>query len=408
MTFKTRFTTAIATGAVLVNALAPVALANTITVSGNGAFSNSAVNVSNNTTTVVNQTNDANITNHIDSNASTGGNTSNFNGGNTTIKTGNATTDVNVTSAVNLNQASLSTCGTCNGGATDVTISGNLPYSDNDVAVNSNNNVVLNQNNDANINNQINANASTGKNDSSYNVGDSVIWSGDASASVAVSNLANANIAQLGGNGSAGGSSVTISGNGAFSDNGVALNQNSAVVLDQNNDARIRNDVDANAKTGGNDSQFNTGGKTVVKTGNASNDVDVDNFVNFNSADLDCGCVLDDLDVTVAKNGADSWNTVDAAANNAVVDAQDNDAHLWNDVDGDAKTGANDVSFSTGDVNSDPMVKTGDANSSTGVNNSGNVNVLTNGNTLHLPGDWEVGTSFDLSGLWVLLHGWMA
>ena len=40
MTFKTRLTTAIATGAVLLNALAPIAAADTITVSGNGAFSN--------------------------------------------------------------------------------------------------------------------------------------------------------------------------------------------------------------------------------------------------------------------------------------------------------------------------------------------------------------------------------
>ena len=411
MTFKSRITTAIATGAVLVNALAPVALANTVTVSGNGAFSNSAVNVTNNNSNVVSQTNDANITNHIDSNATSGGNSSNFNtGGNTTIKTGNVTNDVNVTNAANLNQATLSNCGTCNGGATNVTVSGNGAYSDNGVKVNNNNNAVLNQNNDANINNKINANSSTGKNDSSYNVGDSVIWTGDASTNVSVGNLANANVAQLGGNGTAGSSSVTISGNGAFSDNGVALNQNSAVVLNQDNNARIRNDVDANSKTGGNDSQFNTGGLTFVHTGDVkANDVNVDNAANFNAASLDCGCVLGGLDVKVAGNGAESWNAVDAAANNAVVDAQNNDSHLFNDVDGNAKTGANDVSFSTGDVNGDPFIHTGDVNSSTGVHNSGNVNVLnSDGTTLHLPGNLEVGTSFDLSGLWTLLHGWMA
>lgn len=411
MTFKTRFTTAIATGAVLVNALAPIALANTVTVSGNGAFSNSAVNVSNNSNTVVNQTNDANITNHVDSNASTGGNSSNFNtGGNTTIKTGNATNNVNVTNAANLNQASLSNCGSCNGGATNVTVKGNGAYSDNGVSVNNGNNVLLNQDNRANFNNRIDADSKTGGNDTSYNTGgDSVILTGNAKTNVKVGNLANANVAELGGHGNAGSASVTVDGNGAFSTNGVALNNSSAVVLGQNNDARIRNNVDADAKTGGNDSQFNTGGFTGISTGNAKTKVAVDNMANFNAASLDCGCVLDGLDVKVAGNGAESWNSVDAAAANAIVDAQDNDAHLFNDVDGDAKTGANDLGFSTGDVHGDPVIYTGNAKSNTGVHNSGNVNVLDNGgDTLHLPGNWEVGTSFDLSGLWTLLHGWMA
>src|SRR5580692_3872365 len=102
MNFKSRFVTAIATGAVLVSALAPLANADTVTVSGNGALSGSVVNVSNSSNTVVNQTNNANISNNINTNASTGGNSSTFNtGGNTTIKTGNANNTVNVSNAAN-------------------------------------------------------------------------------------------------------------------------------------------------------------------------------------------------------------------------------------------------------------------------------------------------------------------
>src|ERR1700722_17881078 len=124
MTFKSRLTTAIATGAVLINALAPLAMADsTITVAGNGADSHSGVNVSNNSVANVTQTNVANITNNVTSNASTGGNSSSFN-------TGDANNTVNVTNAANANQANLSNCG-CNGSGANVTVGGSDPAAGN-------------------------------------------------------------------------------------------------------------------------------------------------------------------------------------------------------------------------------------------------------------------------------------
>ena len=408
MTYKTRITTAIATGAVLVNALAPIALANTVTESGNGAFSDNTVKVTTSTNNVVNQTNNADIVNKVSSNASTGGNSASLNtGGNTTIKTGAANTTVDIQNAANLNKASLTNCNTCNGNATDVTVSGNGAYTDNTVGVTNSNSVFLNQNNQANFNNYINADSSTGKNKASENTGgDTVIVTGAAKTDVTVNNKANANIAKVGGNSdSAGSSSVIVKDNGAFSDNGVSLGQTSATVLGQTNVANIKNDVDADAKTGYNDSKFNTGGFTGIATGNATADVAVDNMTNFNAAELNCDCILSGIDVKEAGNGAKSDNSVDAAANNALYNDQVNANHLYNDVDGDAKTGANDLKFSTGDVTGDPVIYTGNSHSTTDVSNSGNVNVLDNGgNTLHV-GDVEVGTTFDMSGLWSFLHG---
>src|SRR6266568_3590074 len=137
MTFNKRIITAIATGAVLVNAMAPLALADTVTVSGNGALSNNAVNVTNTQATVVNQTNNANITNNVNSSASTGGNS--------TINAGAASSVVNVTNAANLNKANIS-CVCSNSGAT-VNVTGNGAESNNGVGVNNANTVFLNQNN---------------------------------------------------------------------------------------------------------------------------------------------------------------------------------------------------------------------------------------------------------------------
>ena len=411
MKYTKRITTALATGAILVNALAPMAFAETLTVSGNGAFSNSAVNVSQNTASVVNQSNNANISNNVTSKASTGGNSSDFNtGGDTFIKTGNATTNTTLNTQANLNQASLTNCATCNGGATNVTVSGNGAYSDNGVGVNNTNSVFLNQANDANINNNVDAKASTGKNDTSYNTGGgSIVLTGNATTNTAINNKANANFANVGGsNGSLGGSSVTIDGNGAFSTTGVGLNQSSAVVLGQDNAANINNNVDAKAKTGDNGATFNTGnGTSGISTGNATTGVTVDNAANFNSAELSCDCVLGDLGVKVAGNGADSMNSVDAAADNSVFDGQNNAANLANGIDGDSKTGSNDTGFGTTGFHGDPSIYTGDSVSTTNANNAGNVNLLDNGTSLTLPGNWNMGVTFDMSSLWASMsHAW--
>lgn len=399
MTFKSRVTTAIATGAVLLYAMAPITLADTITVTGNGALSANAVNSTSNQTTVVNQTNNAAVSNNVSSSASTGGNSADFNtGGNTTIKTGDANNTVNVSTAVNLNKASVDPCA-CDSGAANVTISGNGALSENTANVGSNNSVVLSQNNNASISNNIDASSKTGANDAGFNTGgNTTIWTGNASTNVDVLNAANANIANVGGGAGAGNSSssVNITGNGALSENAVDLFNNSAVVVAQDNNAAISNNVNADAKTGKNSADFNTGGSTLVKTGNANTDVNVDNLVNFNAADVNCGCVLGGVDVKIGGNGAESLNVVDTEANNGLWVFGDNLAALSNDVDGVSKTGLNDAGFDTGHVNGDPTVWTGESNSSTSVSNTGNVNVFDQ-NGLSLPSGFSF--SFDLAGL---------
>jgi hypothetical protein len=407
MTFKTRFTTAIATGAVLLNALAPVALAEDLTVTGNGAFSDNTVKVESNNATVVEQNNNANVTNNISSNANTGGNDASFNtGGDTRIVTGDAVTKTDVSTHVNLNKAVVDGCGACDGGDLGVKISGNGAYSDNYAKVDKENLVSVAQDNDANISNHVDANANTGKNDSSFNTGgDTVIVTGDAATKVDVDNKANANIAKIGGGHGDGGSSwVEISGNGAFSDNTAKLDLDSAIVLDQYNNADIRNDINAKANTGKNDASFNTGGETAIVTGDAKTKVDVDNKANFNFASVDCECVLEDLNVKIKGNGAESYNKVKVDSDDELFAFQDNYADIYNDVYDYAKTGHNEASFSTGDVYGDPLIATGNAGSFTDVSNSGNVNLYNEGHSLHLPGDWEVNAHFDLHDLLSFLH----
>jgi hypothetical protein len=408
MNYKTRITTAIATGAVLLNAIAPVAFADTITVTGNGVYSDNTVNAASQTTTVVSQSNNATVNNNVNSNASTGGNSANYNtGGNTTVNTGNATTNVGVNNNLNTNSANAN-CGTCAGGPTNVTVSGNGVGSDNAVNVLSASNTTVNQNNNANVRNDIDANASTGKNDAKYNTGgDVTIMTGNASTSVAVNTVANRNLAHVGGgSGSNNGSSVQILGNGAWSDNTVNLLDSSSVVLTQDNNANIDNDVDADAKTGGNEAKFNTGGDVTIDTGDAEATAWVNNSVNFNAADVDCGCLLGGTDVKIAENGVHSDNAVNATSADGLWVLADNQANLDNDVDPEAKTGYNDANLNTGHHDGDPSVTTGNAESSTFINNEGNVNVFGEGEGLELPGDWNLDFDFDFAGLmgWFGFH----
>lgn len=400
MTFKTRLTTAIATGAVLLNALAPIALAQDATVTGNGALSNNTVNVNNNSTTVVSQTNYATVNNTVNSNSNTGNNSAGLNtGGNVAINTGSATTAVTVENAVNKNVASLD-CDCVAGGNTNVTVAGNGALSNNTVNANNNSTTVLGQGNVANVNNTVNANSNSGGNSSGLNTGGNVaINTGSASTGVAVSTAANANFATLGG-GSAtsanNGSSAVIAGNGAYSTNTVNLNQNSTLVLSQSNNANVSNAVNANSNTGNNSAGLNTGGDVMIHTGDAWTGVHVDNLVNFNSANVDCDCILGGFGLLKLEgNGALSVNKLNANDNSTAVFGQGSVAALNNAVNGNSNAGTNDIGLSTGPHAGDPSVHTGNSTSSTAVSNTANANVLNN-----------VSVNWDVLALWSLLQGW--
>ena len=380
LTLQKRVITAVATGAILLNALAPVAFADTtIEISGNGSKSDNTANVTKGGDTTVVQSNNAVVKNNVSSNASTGGNSANDNtGGDVTVKTGDASNTVNVSTQANVNKADVANCN-CEGD-TKVKISGNGSNSDNSVKLKQDADVSVYQDNYANIKNDVDANAKTGGNDANRNTGgDVTIDTGNATTNVTVSNSANANIANVGGDGHNGGGKLDllVVGNGSKSDNDIRFTADNDTLITQSNDANIRNYVDANAKTGNNDANDNTGGDVSVTTGNAKAWVGVDNNVNFNMADADCSCV-GDTTAKIADNGSDSDNDIKAKLGGDLdVFQTGNDAYIKNDADANAKTGDNDANRNGGGVQGgDPMIDTGNATSNTSVDNSGNVNVF--------------------------------
>jgi hypothetical protein len=414
MTYTKRILTALATGAVLLQAVAPIALADTtLTITGNGADSHSSANLSNSSNTTVVQNNTATVNNNVQTNVSTGGNRASDNtGGNVVVDTGNAKSTVSLTTVANSNTANVSGCAACNGGNATVNISGNGSDSHNHVNLDNSSNTGVYQSNDANVNNTVNTDANTGNNDANRNTGGNVtVYTGNATSNVDVTNALNANVANVGGNSNSGaGADIKVVGNGSDSRNSVNLDNTPSTLITQDNGAYVNNDVNSHLKTGNNDANDNTGGNVTVDTGNANSHVGVDTMANFNAASADCGCMMTGVDAKIGDNGSDSSNKIaaDLGGDFSVFQGSrdaGNDAVVNNNVDPRLDSGRNDANRNTGAGYNDPVyVVTGNSNSDTSVSNELNKNVVGQGSAIELPGGTQVSLNFDLSALLNSIH----
>ena len=388
---------AVAAASILLNTVLPVLAGTTIELSGNGVDSYNKAEVDVDQTTSVQQSNTANIENNVHASADSGKNDANRNtGGSVSVDTGNAKTDVSVTNTVNNNVAEVACCQ----GDVDVLISGNGDDSYNKVDLDVNDGgkdpagTFVTQTNRANIDSRVYADSDTGKNDANSNTGGDVeILTGNATTTVDIVNQANGNSAMVKGNDDGISLSARILDNGVDSYNKIELDYDRLVAVTQSNRSNVDNYVNADSNTGKNDANRNTGGEVSIDTGDATTDVEIDNMLNFNWADVDCGCLLDVL-AKIDGNGDDSHNKIEAYLDDELFVDQENscgrDFGWWwfrrwhhdkpcleNDVYADADTGKNDVNSNTeGDHGVDPSISTGNADTDVVIDNLGNSNVF--------------------------------
>lgn len=409
--FTKQIVSALSAGAMLFSTASSAFAATTLEVTGNGASSTSDVKVENTGSTNVVQSNSAVVKNNITSNSNTGDNEASKNTtGDVTIKTGDAKTEVKVANNLNSNQANVDCCANKD---LDVLVSGNGAYSENEVEVKDERANSIFQNNDAEVKNEVDAKATTGKNNADKNTGgDVLVLTGDAQTKVDVATTANSNWATIGGgNGNDDASaSLKIVGNGADSDNDIVLDLGGDNTIVQDNLAVVLNDIEAKAKTGYNGTDKNTGGDNAILTGDAKTQVMVDNAVNFNWADVDCGCITD-LMAKVSGNGYDSENEIEANLGGDLEvfqggkEGNGNTAELENYLNSGSQTGKNDADKNTADFMGDPWISTGDSSSYTTVENTGNVNTY----GADMPSEWpDFDFNFDLSLDWSDLMNWFA
>lgn len=424
--FYRRITTGIATTAMIVANFAPVFAATELSVIGNGSDSTSNISLNQGSTTFVTQTNVTSINNDVDIDADTGSNTADDNtGGDVLIDTGNSTAKVTIENMANSNVAEVEPCN-CEGD-TDVLIEGNASGTDNDVRLRDETDVVLTQTNVARVDNDVDVDLETGDNRAGDNTGGDVeIYTGDAKAEISAKTMVNMNSASIVPSGDGGSLSVIIRENGSDSDNDVVLGLGSTTWLDQFNATSVENDFDVDAETGDNKADDNTGGSSLIDTGDATIKAIVENMGGFNTANVE-DCCFDDVLAKIAGNATDSENEIKATLGADLVVWQDNLCGYGlpyreagdktgfpypspkpcfdNDLDLDADTGDNRNEDNTNGSDADPAVYTGNTLVEVGIDNQGGVNSYGVGTTdSEWDWDWpsmgfEFSFSFDLQDL---------
>ena len=327
------------------------------------------------------------------------------------VDTGDATTTGAITNMGNENVASQPTA-TGDAPSASLTNIGNGADSTNDIASSTIQNSNTNQVNIADVNNSLELESVTGDNSASKNVGDATIKTGDANVTGTIMNSVNTNIEgvavaefniiedQVGdyvldfasgciyGCGLAGDATLENSGNGADSNNAI---DSSTEVTDntfQSNDADVYNGMTLVADSGNNVADKNTGGDTIIDTGDANVTANVLTYANNNIAgnviyntvniygDLEGDIYLPEEYLTMymgnTGNGAGS-NKDTTATNQATTNiAQTNNAEIYNDLEIVTDTGSNETSGNTG---GDSTVDTGDSTVQANVVNVVNSNI---------------------------------
>ncbi len=390
--------------------------------SNNGADSTSNTQVKETNVSDIVQANYANIENSINANVITGHNDSSGNVGDTQIKTGDAKLDAMLNTTANKNEFN-SIFATTGSQPSIVSNSDNGQNSQNTASSITNNHDSLNQNNSAQITNDLNLRADSGKNNSSKNVGDTTLTTGDANLGATVITAANTNIdgvavAEFNVNDNHTGDiviafpasdscTVTVCGtpvgsvintaNGENSTNSGSSTSSSSNQIDQGNSSDVTNNLVFAANTGDNQANKNTGGSTSVETGDANVSANVFSLLNNNIigtgnpvlfgvvnifGNLIGDIIIPDLGNTRnstgainSGNGAGSNNAANISQTNSTDTTQNNTANIDNKVKINSNTGDNTTDKNTYEFGQGSVVESGDASINANVINVANNNV---------------------------------
>ncbi|MCL4418609.1 hypothetical protein M1146_00740 [Patescibacteria group bacterium] len=235
-----------------------------ISITGNGASSQNTVEVHTVSSTTVQQSNDAQVTNNVNNNSNTGNNQTNSNSGASDIQTGSISSTANVNNQnINSNVSENKGCGCV--GNTTTQITGNGTNSVNNINLDSSQTTNINQVNNAIIVNTAEIHANTGENSASLNSGDVQIKTGNISDTVTIKNKnINQNIDPQ--DGQSGLFMVKIKDNGDGSENNVRIALSNIFDYQSKNLAILINTDIEDPNTGGNTADSNIGG-VLITTG---------------------------------------------------------------------------------------------------------------------------------------------
>ena len=279
-------------------------------ISGNGTSADSEVVLNTTTTANITQTNDAQISSYVDTQAITGDNGVSANtGSDSSITTGDISTDTSISNTVNLSEVNSNCCPSASG--VNLTITGNGVDSTNTIEADINNQTTVTVDQVANIQNNIINNASTGENSAENNNGNVLISTGNIKIDAQISNQF-INVSEISAPQLNTDLSVKISDNGANSENRVRVNLASLSFLSITNLSDIQNSIVNNASTGGNLADNNLGDVAII-TGDIWIGTNIENGpINVGLIKIPCcfaGGIDDPADPSDPGNGGTGGDT---------------------------------------------------------------------------------------------------
>jgi hypothetical protein len=313
--------------------------------------------------------NRAHINNEVNTCVNTGDNEASYNTGAGEVTSGDATVNIDgLHTDVNVIKIDFGS------GAGDINVSAENSKtgysSDNDAVAVIESDFNLDVDNCLGVENDVRTHVNTGDNEASYNTGDGIVDSGDASVSTDLTTHGNLIEVDLG-LPLAANIDINLSNDttGAESSNSAIAELDNDVDLDLNQEARISNEVDACVNTGDNEASYNTGDGEVT-SGDAAIEINfetVANEIEINGMDE----IGSSIDITLSneKTGYDSENNACVKIDNKIEVDVDNHASINNNADVKANTGDNEASYNTGDG----TVDSGDIDVAFGFINQANV-----------------------------------
>jgi len=258
--------------------------------------------------------------------------------------------------------------------AESISITGNGEGSSSEVNISNNTETNIQQTNTAEINNNVDTTADTGNNTTDNNTGgNNDITTGDVSQTIDISNDVNTAVVDQNCCASPTTSTtITVSGNGADSNNSTSLTSiyQTTVVINQN--AKIMNSITETANTGNNSADNNTG-KVSIITGNIISTKTIKNdSVNSSRISISNNS-NNDTQVKISNNGEGSINNITFDKNNTTIISINNSSNIINNITSDLNTGNNHADGNTGDV----AIRTGDIISAIEIQNRTNLDDIT-------------------------------
>lgn len=280
--FKSILLLALSVLLVATSLMTTLARADEFIITGNGDGSDNQITATDTSTTNVTQTSSADVTNNVDTSATTGENQVNSNTGDVSITTGDIHEDVTVKNSFNSSSVETPCCPS----DTTLDISGNGSNSQNTIDLTTSDTNTIEVNQTADITNNVAGSANTGDNQANSNGGNVTIETGSIWAESSIKNgpvnFFSVTSGVGGGNLFAG-----ISGNGPGSVNNILASFGFGNNVYVNNDFDVNNDVSWDLNTGRNTANGNMG-DVSIRTGDIFLNVLIENIANLGKVVVDC------------------------------------------------------------------------------------------------------------------------